>query len=88
MPKEDRSKLVSLALTKAMEITNVAEASTDVRFATSVAAFAQKLRGSNRLGDFSYDQIAALAASARGEDRHGYRSEFLGLVRLSETLAR
>ena len=63
-------------------------ASTEFRFAASVAAFAEKLRGSNRLGNFSYDQVADLAAGARGEDRFGYRNEFVGLVRLVTALAR
>ncbi len=88
LPKEDTSKLVSLPVTKDLEVASIAQASTEIRFAASVAAFAEKLRGSNQLGDFSYEQIADLATSARDDDRFGYRSEFVSLVRLAKALAR
>ena len=34
---------------------------------------------------FTYDDVTALADSARGKDRFGYRSEFVNLVRLAKT---
>jgi Ca-activated chloride channel family protein len=55
-------------------------------FAAAVAAFGQKLRGGTYLGDFSYDEIAELARQSRGNDPHGYRSEFMQLVSLAGTL--
>ena len=45
-----------------------------------------RLRDSEHCGDFSLDQIAALARSAVGEDELGYRSEFVRLVRATEEL--
>ena len=59
-----------------------------MRFAASVAAFGQKLRGDGTLGDFGYADILALAASARGKDAFGDRGEFLTLVRLAQSLSR
>ncbi|QDQ29322.1 VWA domain-containing protein [Chitinimonas arctica] len=61
-----------------------AEASEDFRFAAAVAAFGQRLGDDGKyLGKFDLSQIRALAANARGEDRFGYRGEFLRLVDLS-----
>jgi len=87
LPKEDTSKLIRLPVTKDVEVDAIAQASTEIRFAASVAAFAEKLRGATTLGDFGYDEIIALASGARGEDRFGYRNEFVSLVRLAKALA-
>jgi Ca-activated chloride channel family protein len=62
-------------------------ASEDLRFAAAVAAFGQELRGGKHLGHFGYAEIAALAAGARGQDRYGYRGEFLRLVELANALS-
>ena len=59
----------------------------DLRFAAAVAAFGQELRGGKYLGHFGYREIEALAAGARGEDRYGYRGEFLQLLKLASSLA-
>jgi Ca-activated chloride channel family protein len=61
-------------------------ASEDMRFAAAVAAFGQQLRGGKFLGAFGYAQIEALAAGARGNDRYGYRGDFLRLVKLADAL--
>jgi Ca-activated chloride channel family protein len=61
-------------------------ASEDLRFAAAVAAFGQQLRGGKYLGGFGYREIETLAAGARGDDRFGYRGEFLRLVKLAEAL--
>ncbi len=62
-------------------------ASEDLRFAAAVAAFGQQLRGGKHLGHFDYGDIEALAAGARGEDRYGYRGEFVRLVQLASALS-
>jgi len=58
---------------------------TEVDFAAAVAGFGQLLRGDTRLGDWSYDDVIALANSAKGDDPFGYRAEFVRIVRLAET---
>ncbi|MBL4806376.1 MAG: VWA domain-containing protein [Rhodobacteraceae bacterium] len=58
---------------------------TEVDFAVAVAGFGQLLRGDTRLGDWSFDDVVALASTARGNDTFGYRAEFIRLVRLAET---
>ncbi len=62
------------------------EIPTDARFAMAVAAFGQKLRGGDYVGGFGYDQIAAVARSARGDDDDGYRAEFIDLVEMAKAL--
>ena len=38
-------------------------------------------------GSYSYDERIELALSARGDDRFGYRAEFINLVRLAKSAA-
>ena len=61
--------------------------SANFRFAASVAAFGQLLRGGKYIGDFSYGDVTKLAKGALSEDRDGYRREFVSLVELARTLA-
>lgn len=58
----------------------------ELRFAAAVAAFGQKLRGSDYLGSYSWADIGRLAAGARGDDPEGYRGEFVSLVRLADAI--
>lgn len=58
----------------------------ELKFAASVAAFAQKLRASTDMLDFNYDDILTLARLSKGLDPHGYRGEFLKLVALAQSL--
>jgi Ca-activated chloride channel family protein len=61
-------------------------AGTEQRFAAAVAGFGQLLRGSNRLGEWGYDDAIALAKGARGPDPFGYRAEAVQLMRLAQSL--
>ena len=64
----------------------VADTSIDFRFAASVAAFGQLLKGGEHTGDIAYGDVLTLARSARGNDPFGYRSEFIQLVNLTQSL--
>ena len=86
LPKESKSRLITIPVTDRMTSKDISGVSADMRFAASVAAFGQKLRGTAQVADFSYGEIHALASAARGRDEFGYRSEFLSLVRLAESL--
>ena len=55
-------------------------ASRDLRFVTAVAGFGMLLRDSEYCGDLTLTDVIELAQSALGEDRGGYRSEFIRLV--------
>ena len=87
LPDSDTSTLITAPVTRASETASVAQASRDDRFAASVAAFGQVLSGGRYTGSFSYDDVVALAQSAKGEDRFGYRAEFINLVRLAKSAA-
>lgn len=63
----------------------VDQATQDVIFSTAVASFGQLLRDDTRLGDWSFDDVLALAQQGKGDDPFGYRAEFIRLVRLAET---
>ena len=85
LPKEDKSKLITIPITKELE-KEFASLSDDMRFAASVAAFGQKLRDSQYIGSFDFEDVLKLATKAKGTDKFGYRSEFLGLIRLAKDL--
>ena len=57
----------------------------DFSFASAVAAFALKLRNSEELHDFSFEQIISLAEESQ-ENPSESRIEFVGLVRKAEDL--
>jgi len=59
-------------------------ASTDFKFATSVAIFGMKLRNSKFAKKMDYDTIATIARQSKGNDKNGYRSEFIRLVEMVE----
>jgi Ca-activated chloride channel homolog len=84
--QESKSRLVERSLR--VESGRQAEGSLDFRFAAAVAAFAMKLDDSPFLNGYSYKDITDLARAARGEDRDGYRAEFVKLVEMSELLQR
>ncbi len=63
------------------------QASTDFKFAASVAAWGMVLRDSPHRGSATFDGILELAGEGAVRDPHGYRAEFLDLVRRSRDLS-
>jgi Ca-activated chloride channel family protein len=88
VPGGAESSLTEIPVTKDAQLAAFSAAPEDVRFSIAVAAFAQKLRRIQQVNGFGFDAIEELASDARGEDRFGYRSEFLQLVRLAKGLGR
>ncbi len=84
-PGGDVSKLIETPVTRAAEVEANENRVTETRFAAAVAGFGQLLRGGRYMGDFSYDDVAALAQGAKGDDPFGYRAEFINLVRLAKS---
>ena len=82
LPEEKESKLIEQPI---IAHTNLDNTSDDVRFSIAVAGFGQNLKDSKFRGDWSYDDIKALAKSARGDDDNGYRGEFIGLINLAKS---
>ena len=85
-PNGETSKLIQTPIGKDLVVSSLDAASTDQRFAVSVAAFGQKLKGSNYGETLSWDQISTLANGAKGEDKFGYRAEFVQMIRLAALL--
>ncbi len=80
-PGQQVSKLIETP------ITANGDASADAEFAAAIAGFGQLLQHSQYLGNWSYDQAIALAASAKGQDEFGYRAEAVTLIRLAQSLS-
>jgi Ca-activated chloride channel family protein len=84
-PDENTSKLMLHTLVD--KNTKLTHTSNDFRWAASVAAFGMLLRDSPYIGDWSYAQVTQLAEGSRGDDRQGYRSEFINLLKSYGLLA-
>ena len=78
LPNETGSRRVEYGITDGGN--SYANASSDLKFASSVAAFGLILRGSRFRGNATLEGIQELAGEARGEDKSGKRTEFLDLV--------
>jgi len=57
------------------------------KFASSVAAFSQSLKGGKYLKDYSIEDMITLAKENKGVDNFGYRSEFIQLLRTVKSLS-
>lgn len=66
--------------------TTFEQASRDFRFAASVAAFGMLLRDSPYKGSMTYGDVLEIGDAAQGQDVHGYRREFLELVRNAKAI--
>lgn len=78
---EERSWAVS-----SLALTSIEQSSEAFRFATAVAGFGERLRGNPGVGNWDWQALRALAASAQGQDRYGHRKAFLDLVDLATRL--
>lgn len=76
----------SQLLERAVSSTISPSPSSDFVFASSVALFAELLRGSQYRGGGTYDMAARLAEASLAGDPTGYRQEFLRLVRTAQSL--
>jgi Ca-activated chloride channel family protein len=65
-----------------------AQADGDFQFASAVAAFGMLLRNSAYRGDANYDAVLEYATNGLAADEHGYRAEFVELVKASRDLSR
>ncbi len=65
----------------------LAKTSNNYRFASSVAMFGMLLRDSTFVGNTTYGKVIEMARTARGDDPHGYRAEFIKIVEKADLLA-
>ncbi|MGH8081460.1 MAG: vWA domain-containing protein [Lysobacter sp.] len=83
-PGEDKSRLIEAPL---LRKSIAAEPSERMRFAAAVAGYGDLLRGGTYVGeDFGWNGVIGLARGARGDDRNGYRGEFLQLAQTARSL--
>jgi Ca-activated chloride channel family protein len=85
-PNSDTSQLLTFPVRDSS--TRIEEASQDFRFAASVAAFGMVLRNSQHKGSASLDMVRSMAEQSIGPDTGGYRSEFLQLIIMAQSLMR
>ncbi len=64
------------------------ETSDNFKFSAAVAGFGMLLRDSKFKGDLTYQEVITLAKNSKGKDEHGYRSEFINLVKTCALLGR
>jgi Ca-activated chloride channel family protein len=64
----------------------IANASGNLRFASAVAEFGLLLRQSKYRGQANYPQLIAMARTAAGPDKNGYRKEFIHLAETVEAM--
>ena len=81
-PDGDRSRLVTHPVSARRGY-----ASESMRFASAVAGFGMLLRNSPHSGSLSWQQVVELARNARGDDRDGYRADFIRLAELASELS-
>jgi Ca-activated chloride channel family protein len=80
-PDGDTSRLISTVVRdKTTELTS------NLGFASAVAAFGMLLRDSAYKGDASWESVRQLAVGYRGDDADGCRAEFIRLLDLASTL--
>ena len=83
-PDGDTSKLLVFPVTD--DGHSYVAASDDFKFASAVAAYGMLLRDSPHRGSATFPGVIELAGEGLGEDRHGYRAQFLELARKAAQL--
>lgn len=85
-PDGDKSTLLEYPLVDPG--TSWEESSRDFRFAAAVAGYGMLLQDSSHRGQATWESVAAWAHEGLGEDKSGYREEFLNLVKRAKELTR
>ncbi len=85
-PDQEVSRLIERAVRD--EGRSFANSSNDFKFSAAVALFGMLLRDSKYCGHSTYATVLSLANQGLDQDRFGYRSEFVDLVRKAQELAR
>jgi Ca-activated chloride channel family protein len=83
-PEGDTSRKLDWAITDDGKA--FGQASTDYQFAAAVAGFGLLLRDSQHKGNLTYAAALELAQAGLGSDEHGYRAEFVEMVRRAKSL--
>jgi len=85
-PEEEQSRLMEFAVRDSGG--KFGASSEDFKFAASVAAFGMILRESPHRGSATLEDALRWAEQGRGEDRHGYRDEYIRLLHRAMSIKR
>lgn len=85
LPQDNTSQLITQII-KDSDFKADQIPSNNLRFAAAVATFGMILRDCEYKGGANYDLVMKLATQGKGEDKEGYRSEFIRLVQESREL--
>lgn len=77
----DGKKSTKLEHIQSAKAVSFERSSDNFRWSAAVAGFGMLLRDSEFKGTATFDEVLAIAASAKGTDQEGYRIEFLKMVR-------
>jgi Ca-activated chloride channel family protein len=83
--KPDSDKSILMTETILHTALPVTQTSDNFRFSAAVAGFGMLLRESEFKGSINYGNVLTLARASKGEDKDGYRAEFIRLVELSSS---
>jgi len=87
LPEQESSQLIEIPITRNVVKPSLSASSDNFRFSAAVAGFGQLLRGGGNLSTMGVTQVIEIAQNAKGIDKHGYRSEFINMVKLSDALS-
>lgn len=85
-PDGNKSALISTIIEDSNQ--ELSQSSNNFRWAAAVAEFGMLLRDSEFKGEGTYLQVVSLAKSAIGDDKYGYRNEFIRLVQSGGLIAK
>jgi Ca-activated chloride channel family protein len=85
-PKGYKSKLIEKTVKN--RPVDFEKTSDNFRFSAAVAEFGMVLRDSKFKGTSSFSQVIDLAKNAKGNDKDGYRAEFIRLVKATDLLCK
>ncbi len=86
-PDSDKSQLISRIIHSDDVIEQLDQTTDNYRFSAAVAGFGELLSNSKYLPDFGFPDALSLAEGSIGADSFGYRSEFVQLVKIAESLS-
>lgn len=81
-PDGNKSQLITQTMQKATKAP-----SHNLQWSMAVAGFGMLLRDSEYKGSLSYSEVLSIAKAAKGTDEFGYRSEFIRLVDLAQSMS-
>jgi len=86
LPDQEHSQLIETPILLSSMKASLSVSSNNFRFSAAVAGFGQILRGGKNLTTMTLNDVIKLAEVAKGDDKYGYRAEFINMVKLSNAL--